>query len=94
MKGLIIIALFLLSFGASASSINPKNLVGIQISSGEVIKNLSLSESTKVLKSLEEDENIEIRSRVIYPEEVTKLIVGVLTKARLTEKSPNPNDYN
>lgn len=94
MKGLIIIALCLLSFGANASNIRPSELFGIKVSSGEIIKNLSLGESTKVLKSLDEGENIEIRSRVIYPEQVTQLIVGKLTKARIAEKRPNPNDYN
>ena len=94
MKGLIIIVFSLVSFGAYAFSINPANLVAIKISTGEVIKNLTLKESTNILKSLDEGENIEIRSKIIYPEQVTKLIVGRLTKARLTEKSPNPNDYN
>ncbi len=94
MKGLIIIALILLSFGASASNIKPSELFGIKVSTGEIIKNLSLKESTKVLKSLDEGENIEIRSKVIYPEEVTQLIVNKLTKGRFTEKRPNPKDYN
>jgi len=47
-----------------------------------------------VLESLELDENIELRDEVIYPEEVSELIMGRLTKARITEKRPNPKDYN
>jgi hypothetical protein len=94
MKGLILIAFCLLSLGANAASVRPGDLFGIKISTGEVIKNLTLSESVKVLKSLDESENIEIRDRVIYPEQVTQLIVGKLTKGRLAEKRPNPKDYN
>ena len=62
--------------------------------SGKTIRNLSLQESTKVLKSLEADENIELRDQIIYPEEVSELVVSKLTKARITEKRPNPKDYN
>jgi hypothetical protein len=94
MKGLITIALCLLSFGASASSVKPQDLFGIKVSTGEVIRNLNLIESAKVLKSLHEGENIEIRQKVIYPEQVTKLILGKLTKGQLTERRPNPQDYN
>ena len=51
--------------------------------------------AAKVLESLEDGENIEIRDEVIYPEEVSELIADVkLTKARNTEKRPNPKDYN
>ena len=53
-----------------------------------------MQESTKVLKLLEQEENIELRDEIIYPEEVSELIVGKLTKARLTEKRPNQDDYN
>lgn len=95
MKGLIIIALLFLSLAAEASSsIKARDLVGLRTSDGKIFKNLSLQESTKVLESLELDENIELRDEVIYPEEVSELIVGRLTKARNTEKRPNPKDYN
>ena len=94
MKGLITIMFCLLSLAASASNIKPRDLYGIKISTGEVIKNLNLSESTNVLKSLDQGENIEIRNKVIYPEQVTQLILGKLTKGRFAEKRPNPQDYN
>jgi hypothetical protein len=94
MKGLIFIALILLSIGASASQTKPGNLYGIKVASGEVLKNLTLRESTKVLKALSENENIEIREKIIYPEQITSLIVSELTKYKLIEKSPNPQDYN
>ena len=94
MKGLIILALCLLSFGASASNIKPSDLFGIKVSTGEVIRNLNLIESANVLKSLKEGENIEIREKVFYPEQVTKLILGKLTKVKFTERKPNPQDYN
>jgi hypothetical protein len=94
MKGLIAIVFLLLSLVANASGIKPRDLIGIKVSSGEIIKNLNLVESTNVLKSLESGENIEIRERVIYPEQVTKLILGQLTKGRFAEKRPNPQDYN
>ncbi|MFA6235687.1 MAG: hypothetical protein WC635_00060 [Bacteriovorax sp.] len=95
MKGLITIFFCFLALSANASvGIKARDLTGIKLSSGEIISKLSLQESTKVLKSLDQEANIEIRSRVIYPEEVTQLIVSKLTKARLTEKKPNPQDYN
>ena len=95
MKGLMIIIFCLLALSAQASvGMKARDLSAIKLSSGEIIGNLSLQESTKVLKSLDHDQNIEIRSRVIYPEEVSQLIVSKLTKARLTEKKPNPQDYN
>ena len=95
MKGLIVFALCLLSLGAQASmEIMPQRIAALKTHSGKTIRNLSLQESTKVLKSLEADENIELRDEVIYPEEVSELIVGKLTKARITEKRPNPKDYN
>lgn len=94
MKGLIVITLCLLSFGASASNIKPRDLFGIKVSTGEVIKNLNLIESAKVLKSLDDGENIEIREKVIYPEQVSQLILGRLTKLKITERKPNPQDYN
>ena len=62
--------------------------------SGKTIKNLSLQESTKVLESLEADENIELRDEIIYPEEVSELEVVKLTNGRITAKRPNPKDYN
>ncbi len=94
MKGFITIALCLLSLGASASNVKPHELFGIKVSTGEVIRNLNLIESAKVLKSLEDGENIEIRDHVIYPEQVNRLILGNLTKGRFIEKRPNPQDYN
>ncbi len=95
MKGLIAIVLCLFALETFAAvTVNPRELAAIKLQSGEIIGNLSLQESTKVLKSLDQDDNIEIRKRVIYPEEVSRLIVSKLTKARLTEKKPNPQDYN
>lgn len=93
MKGLITIIFCLLALSAHAS-VKPRDLAAIKLSSGEIIGNLSLQESTKVLESLDQEESIEIRARIIYPEEVSQLIVSKLTKARLTEKKPNPQDYN
>lgn len=95
MKGLITIFFCLLTLSVHASvGIKARDLSAIKLTSGEIIGNLSLQESTKVLKSLDQEANIEIRTRVIYPEEVSQLIVSKLTKARLTEKKPNPQDYN
>jgi hypothetical protein len=94
MKGLLAIIFFVIANIAVASSIKASDLVAIKLRSNEIIKNLSLQESTKVLKSLDNDENIEIRSRVIYPEEVSQLITGKLTKGRNSGKRPNPEDYN
>lgn len=95
MKGLITIVFCFLALSANASvGIKARDLTAIKLSSGEIVGNLSLQESSKVLKSLDQDKNIEIRARVIYPEEVSQLIVSKLTKARLTEKKPNPQDYN
>ena len=95
MKGLIALLFCLLSLSVSASvGIKARDLTAIKLQSGEIIGNLSLQESSKVLESLDKEESIEIRSRVIYPEEVSQLIVAKLTKARLTEKKPNPQDYN
>jgi hypothetical protein len=95
MKGLIAVIFCLLAISANASEgINGRPLAAIKLESGELIGNLSLEESDKVLESLDLDENIEIRERVIYPEEVSRLIVKKLTKLRLTEKKPNQGDYN
>ncbi len=95
MKGLIIFALVFISLSAQgASAVKAKDVIGLKTTTGLVFKNLSLQESTKVLESLELDENIELRDEVIYPEEVSELIMGRLTKARITEKRPNPKDYN
>lgn len=96
MKGLIVFAFCcLLSLGASASQgLKAHDVKGLKTHAGKIILNLSLQESTKVLKSLEADENIELRDEIIYPEEISELIVGKLTKARITEKRPNPKDYN
>ena len=95
MKGLITIIFCLLSFSLSASTgTGLREVSAIKLRSGEIIENLSLQESTKVLESLSKEENVEIRARVIYPDEILQLFVAKLTKARLTEKSPNPQDYN
>ena len=95
MKGLILLAFCLLSLGAEASqNLKPQDVIGLKTHSGKIIRNLSLQESTKVLESLEADENIELREEIIYPEEVSELVVSKLTKARITGKRPNPKDYN
>lgn len=95
MKGLIAIIFVLLSLGAQASvGIEASSLKAIKLESGELIGNLSVSESANILKSLDSEASIELRSRVIYPEEVSKLIVSKLTKGRLIGRSPNPQDYN
>lgn len=96
MKGLILFAaLCFLSLGTEAhAALRAQDVKGIKTHSGKIIRNLSLQESTKVLKSLKAAENIELRNEIIYPEEVSELIVGKLTKARLTEKRPNQDDYN
>lgn len=96
MKGLIVFAFCLLvSFGASAApKLKAQDVIALKTHAGKTIRNLSLHESAKVLESLEDGENIEIRDEVIYPEEVSELIVSKLTKARITEKRPNPKDYN
>jgi hypothetical protein len=71
MKGLIAIVFCFLTLSVQASvGIKARDLTGIKLSSGEIIGNLSLQESTKVLKSLDQEQNIEIRTRVIYPEEI------------------------
>ena len=94
MKGLIAIAFCLLSLGASASLGHKGALVAIEISSGEVIKNLTREESANVLKSIDEGENLELRQQIIYPEEVAQLFFGGLTKGKFVERRPNPQDYN
>lgn len=99
MKGLIVLVLFALSLAVSmnaeaAQSLKGKQIKALKTNSGKVFENLSIQESSKVLESLESEENIEIREEVIYPEEVTEIVVGRLTKARIVEKRPNPKDYN
>ena len=95
MKGLIVFALCLLTLGAEASMDKlPKRIAGLKTHTGIIISNLSLQESTKVLISLEADENIELRDEIIYPEEVSELYASKLTKFLITEKRPNQNDYN
>lgn len=95
MKGLILFALCFLSFGAHASQVlKAQDVIAIKTHSGKTFRNLSLHESSKVLESLEAGENIELREEIIYPEEVSELVVEKLTKARITEKRPNPKDYN
>ena len=96
MKGLIVFAFCcLLSLGANASQgLKAQDVKGLKTHAGKIIMNLSLQESTKVLESLEADENIELRDEIIYPEEVSELIVAKLTKGPKTGKRPNPADYN
>jgi hypothetical protein len=95
MKGFIVFALCLLSLGAEASmGLTEQRIAVIKTQSGKTILNLSLQESTKVLESLEADENIELRDEIIYPEEVSELVFSKLTNVRITEKRPNQNDYN
>jgi hypothetical protein len=85
--------IFQLQFHASFEEKLTK-IEGFETLSGEIISNLNLQESSKVLKSLEAGENIELREEIIYPEEVSEVVVEKLTKARITEKRPNPKDYN
>lgn len=94
MKGMLLISIFLLSFQAHAS-IDEKltKIEGFATLSGEIISNLNLHESSKVLESLKTSSNIEIRERVFYPEEVSQLIGGNLTKGPITAKRPNQGDY-
>ena len=95
MKGLIVFALCLLSLGAEASmELKTKRIAALKTHSGKTIENLSLKESTKVLESLEADENIELRDEIIYPEEVSEVVLSKLTNVSITEKRPNQNDYN
>lgn len=96
MKGFIVFVFCLLSLGVHAATVGPKahEVIGLKTHSGKIIRNLSLQESSKVLISLEAGDNIELRDQVIYPEEVSELIVSKLTKFRITEKRPNPKDYN
>ena len=96
MKGLIVFGFcLLLSLGANASEgLKAQDVKGLKTHSGKIIRNLSLQESTKVLESLEADENIELRDEIIYPEEVSELEVVKLTNGRITAKRPNPKDYN
>jgi hypothetical protein len=95
MKGFIVFALCLLSLGVEASMLSTtKRIAALKTHSGKTIRNLSLQESTKVLKSLEADENIELRDEIIYPEEVSEVILSKLTNVQITEKRPNQNDYN
>lgn len=95
MKGLIAVLFFLLTLTSYASEgIQARNLSAIKLTSGEIISHLSLQESTNVLKSLKIEEKIEIRNRIIYFDEVSQLIVSKLTKVKLAEKKPNPQDYN
>ena len=95
MKGFIVFALCFLSLGAQASmEIMPQRIAALKTHSGKTILNLSLQESTKVLKSLGAEENIELRDEIIYPEEVSEVILSKLTNVQITEKRPNQNDYN
>ena len=95
MKGFIVFALCFLSLGAQASmEIMTQRIAALKTHSGKTIRNLSLQESTKVLESLEADENIELRDEIIYPEEVSEVVLSKLTNVQITEKRPNQNDYN
>lgn len=95
MKGFIVFALCLLSLGAEASlEIKTGSIKELKTHSGKIIRNLSLQESTKVLESLEADENIELRDEIIYPEEVSEVVLSKLTNVQITEKRPNQKDYN
>lgn len=95
MKGFIVFALCLLSLGAEASiELKSQQIAELKTQTGKTILNLSLQESTKVLESLEDDENIELRDEIIYPEEVSEVVFGKLTNVQITEKRPNQNDYN
>ena len=95
MKGFIAFILFFVMVSNTfASSVLPINLMAIKLSSGEVISKLTLKESTIILKSLDNDSNIEIRHMVIYPEEVSQLITSKLTNNARSGKNPNPGDYN
>lgn len=95
MKGLIIFCMLFLSFAAQAApALKDHQIVSLKTNTGKIFENLSSEDSTKVLESLESDENIELADEIIYPEEVTEVIVGKLTKARIVEKRPNPKDYN
>lgn len=95
MKGFIVFALCLLSLGAQASvELRAQDVIALKTHTGKIISNLSLQESTKLLKSLRADENIDLRDEIIYPEEVSELVVSKLTNIKITAKRPNPNDYN
>ena len=94
MKGFILFVFCLLSLGVHASEIAAQDVVALKTHAGKIIRNLSLQESTKVLESLEANQNIELRAEIIYPEEVSELVVRKLTKGKITEKRPNPKDYN
>jgi hypothetical protein len=97
MKGIIALIFCFLALNVSAQaqvSKKARYLTAIKLTSGEMITHLSLQESSKVLKSLDLEVNIEIRERVIYPEEVSQLIMSKLTKVGIAEKKPNPQDYN
>ena len=95
MKGLIVLALCLLSLGTEAAvEQKSKELNGFKTQDGITFNNLNLQEGSKVLKSLEEDEVIEIREQIIYPEEVSELILNGLTEPAITAKRPNQPDYN
>ncbi len=95
MKGFIIFALCLLSLGVKATMVNmPISVTGLKTHNGIVFSNLSLQEGTKVLELLKADERIELRNKIIYPEEVSELVYSRLTKFQIIEKRPNQGDYN
>lgn len=95
MKGLAVFCMCLLSLGAEASlSQDSTRIIGLKTLSGEIIMNLNLHESSKVLESLKTDSNIEIRDLIIYPEEVSQVYEGKLTNMEIIAKRPNQSDYN
>ncbi len=95
MKGLVLFCLlFSIHLNLFAGTVKAQDLIGIKLKSGEVILDLKLKESVNLLKSLENEENIELRDRIIYPEEVSQLITRKLTNGRNSGKRPNPQDYN
>ena len=95
MKGLIVFALCLLTLGVEASMVDMQvSVIELKTHSGITFSNLSLQESTKVLELLEADENIELRNKIIYPEEVSELVYSQLTNFQNVEKRPNQDDYN
>lgn len=94
MKGVIVVILCLFSLVSNASSLRAKDLVGIKMHTGRTILNLSLKESINVIKSLEKNDNIELRNEVVYPEEISGFFIGKIKDIQILEKKPNPKDYN
>lgn len=94
MKGLLLICMSLITLSAQAENTEyPSEIIGLKMHSGEIISNLSLHESSKVLESLETSSNIEIREKIIYPEEVSQVLRRDLTNLPIIAKRPNQSDY-